>query len=94
MVVVVWIHVTNDMRIHCGYVNGIGSVEFLQCDKVKPENVSDKLSRALENKKTFLKSIIVKNSGHFVAEEVPEQFNFAVINFLTLNSNKRLNEKR
>jgi pimeloyl-ACP methyl ester carboxylesterase len=44
--------------------------------------VGDKLSKALENKTIFLKSIIVDDSGHFVAEESPEIFNSAVIKFL------------
>lgn len=54
-------------------------------------SVGDKLSKALVNETTSLKSIIVENSGHFVAEEAPEIFNVAVINFLGFdNNNKRL----
>lgn len=44
--------------------------------------VGDKLQKALENETTDLKSIIVDDSGHFVAEEAPEIFNASVIEFL------------
>lgn len=44
--------------------------------------VSDKLQTALQNQTTSLQSIIIEDSGHFIAEEVPETFNTLVINFL------------
>jgi pimeloyl-ACP methyl ester carboxylesterase len=44
--------------------------------------VGDKLSKALENETISLNSIIIEDSGHFVAEEAPEIFNKAVIKFL------------
>lgn len=49
--------------------------------------VADKLSKALKNDATFLKSIIFEESGHFVAEEVPEAFNAAIIQFLDNKNN-------
>lgn len=45
-------------------------------------SVGDKLPKALENVATSLQSIIIDDSGHFVAEEAPELFNASVINFL------------
>lgn len=45
-------------------------------------SVGDKLPKALENETTSLKTIIIDDSGHFVAEEVPEKFNSAVLKFL------------
>lgn len=49
--------------------------------------VGDKLSKALENDTTSLKSIIVDDSGHFVAEETPEVFNSVIIQFLESTHN-------
>lgn len=45
-------------------------------------SVGDKLPNALKNEVNSLKSVILKDSGHFVAEEVPEIFNLVVIQFL------------
>ncbi len=50
-------------------------------------SVGDKLPKALENETTSLKSIIVEDSGHFVAEEAPEIFNSSVIKFLENENN-------
>ncbi len=44
--------------------------------------VNDKLQTALQSQTTSLQSFIIEDSGHFVAEEVPETFNTLVINFL------------
>lgn len=45
-------------------------------------SVGDKLPKALEHETVSLKSVIIQDSGHFVAEEAPEKFNASVINFL------------
>lgn len=47
--------------------------------------VGDKLSKALENDAVSLQTVIVPDSGHFVAEEDPEAFNSSVIKFLKGN---------
>ena len=44
--------------------------------------VGDKLQKAIEKESSSLQSLIVKNSGHFVAEEAPDTFNSSVIQFL------------
>lgn len=46
------------------------------------QSVGNKLSKALEGEAISLKSIILKDSGHFVPEEAPEIFNSAIIHFL------------
>src|SRR3990167_5532916 len=43
--------------------------------------VGNKLSEALMKKTTFLQTIIFKDSGHFVAEEDPEEFNTVIMKF-------------
>lgn len=48
--------------------------------------VGEQLPKALANETVSLKTIIVEDSGHFVAEEAPEAFNSAVISFLKSNS--------
>ena len=52
-------------------------------------SAGDKLSKALASKTLSLQSIIVEDSGHFVAEESPEEFNSSVMNFLK-NKNQSL----
>lgn len=47
--------------------------------------VGDKLSKALANDTVSLQTVIVPDSGHFVAEEDPTAFNSAVIKFLANN---------
>lgn len=54
-------------------------------------SVGNKLPKALENGTTSLKSVIVDDSGHFVAEESPEIFNLLVLQFL--NNDQRKGEK-
>lgn len=44
--------------------------------------VGDKLSKALENDTTSLQTVIIKDSGHFVAEENPKAFDAIVMKFL------------
>lgn len=46
-------------------------------------SAGDKLSKALAGETLSLQSIIVEDSGHFVAEEQPEIFQQAVLNFLS-----------
>ena len=50
-------------------------------------STGDKLSKALANETLSLQSIIVEDSGHFVAEESPEIFNAAIITFLENKNN-------
>jgi hypothetical protein len=45
-------------------------------------STGDKLSKALAGEALLLQSIIVEDSGHFVAEESPEKFNSSVSVFL------------
>ncbi len=45
-------------------------------------SIGDKLSKTLAGETFSLQSIIVDDSGHFVAEESPEKFNSSVLNFL------------
>jgi len=52
-------------------------------------SANDKLAKALKNEAINLKSIIVKNSGHFVAEEQPKEFNQALLSFLSSNSDDK-----
>lgn len=47
--------------------------------------VGDKLAKALEKDAPLLKFMVVKGSGHFVAEEVPEIFNAEILKFLAIN---------
>jgi pimeloyl-ACP methyl ester carboxylesterase len=47
--------------------------------------VADKLPLALVNHTTSLQTVIVKDSGHFVAEEDPEKFNAIIKGFLAKN---------
>ncbi len=47
--------------------------------------VGDKLSKTLANDTVSLQTVIVPDSGHFVAEEEPAVFNSAVIKFLEKN---------
>ncbi|MBS0351761.1 MAG: alpha/beta hydrolase [Proteobacteria bacterium] len=44
--------------------------------------VGDKLGEALKNQTTSLKTVIVEDSGHFVAEESPKEFQSIVLQFL------------
>lgn len=46
-------------------------------------SVGDKLAKAVAGEAPSLKAVIVKNSGHFVSEEVPERFNAEVLKFLS-----------
>ena len=45
-------------------------------------STGDKLSKALARETLSLQSIIVEDSGHFVAEESPKKFNSSVMDFL------------
>jgi pimeloyl-ACP methyl ester carboxylesterase len=45
-------------------------------------SAGNKLSDALANEALLLQSIIIEDSGHFVAEESPEKFNSSVTIFL------------
>lgn len=53
-------------------------------------SAKDKLANALKNEAINLKSIIVKESGHFVAEEQPEVFNQALLHFLSNDNADKL----
>lgn len=55
-------------------------------------SVGDKLPKALLNEVDSLQSIIVDDSGHFVAEEAPETFNSLLLQFL--ESKKTFNINR
>ena len=48
-------------------------------------SLGDKLSKALANDTVSLQTVIVPDSGHFVAEEEPAVFNSVVIKFLKNN---------